>query len=248
MNYYDYYPRYKSAAEKKQKAKKQLEKLKKKNPDLAPVIVKGRAIATTWWGKAWNKNLEMYADYSNRIGRGRSYVRHGAVLDLNLEKGLARALVQGSRSKPYKVKIKISPLAPDKWERILSLCKHKINSLAELVDGKFPRELAELFTAEGEGLFPAPEEIDFSCSCPDWADMCKHVSAALYGIGARFDEDPTLFFKLRNIEFDKLLKKTIEQKMQSLLKNAGKKSSRVLDDDDVAALFGDLTWGKTDLT
>lgn len=245
MAYYDYYPRYVPVAEKKQKAMKQLEKMKKKNPDLTPVIIKGRAIATTWWGKAWNKNLEMYADYSNRIGRGRSYVRNGAVLDLKLEKGLARALVQGSRSKPYQIEIKISPLPPEQWESILNLCKHKIDSLTVLVEGKFPRELAELFTSEGKGLFPTAGEIDFSCSCPDWAGMCKHVTAALYSIGARFDEDPTLFFKLRNIEFDKLLRKTIEQKMQSLLENAGKKSSRVLDDNDVTALFGDITREKT---
>ena len=244
MAYYDDYPPYVPVAVKKEKAKKQLEKLKKKNPDVTPVIIQGRSIATTWWGKAWNKNLEMYADYSNRIGRGRSYVRNGAVLDLKLEKGLARALVQGSRSKPYKIEIKVSPLAPDKWENILNLCRHKIDSLAELVEGKFPRELAELFTAGGDGLFPTAQEINFNCSCPDWADMCKHITAALYSIGARFDEDPTLFFKLRNIEFDRLLKKTIEQKMQSLLENAGKKSSRVLADADVAALFGVITGEK----
>lgn len=241
MPYDDYYPQYVSAAKKKQKAQKQLEKLKKKNPDLAPVIIKGRAIATTWWGKAWNKNLERYADYTNRIGRGRSYVRQGAVLDLKLETGLARALVQGSRSKPYKIEIRIAPLAPEKWDGILKLCRHKIDGLAELVEGKFPEELAEIFTLEGKGLFPQAEDIDFSCSCPDWAVMCKHVTAALYSISARFDEDPTLFFKLRNIEFTGLLKKTIEQKMQSLLENAGKKSRRLLDDEDAAALFGDIT-------
>lgn len=244
MAYYDYYPQYVSVEKKKQKAQKQLEKLKKKNPALRPVIIKGRAIATTWWGKAWNNNLEMYADYSNRIGRGRSYVRHGAVLDLKLETGLAQALVQGSRSKPYAIEIRIAPLAPEKWDGILNLCKHKIDGLAQLTEGKFPKELAEIFTLEGEGLFPQAAEIDFSCSCPDWAVMCKHVSAALYSIGARFDEDPTLFFKLRNIDFAGLLKKTIEQKMQSLLENAGKKSSRLLDDEDAAALFGEITGRK----
>ena len=237
MAYYDYYPEYVSVAKKRDKAKKQLEKLKKKNPNLAPIMTEGRTIARTWWGKAWNKNLENYADYSNRISRGRSYVRNGAVLDLKIDTGVARALVQGSGRNPYEIEINIFPLSGEKWDIILSVCNHKIDSLAELVEGKFPRELEDIFTFKGQGLFPTPKEIKFSCSCPDWAGMCKHVTAALYGIGARFDEDPILFFKLRDIDFQVLLKKTIKQKMQNLLENANKKSSRVLDDKDVLELF-----------
>ena len=238
MAYYDYYPEYVSVAEKKEKAKKQIEKMKKKNPNLAPVVIEGKNIANTWWGKAWNKNLENYADYSNRISRGRSYVRNGAVLDLKIETSVVRALVQGSGKKPYEIEIKIASLSNEKWDSILNLCNHKIDNLAELVEGKFPKELEEIFTLKGKGLFPTDKEIKFSCSCYDWADMCKHVTAVLYGIGARFDEDPTLFFKLRNIDFEVLLKKTIEQKMQSLLENSDKKSKRVLDDKDVFGLFG----------
>jgi len=238
MAYYDYYPEYVSVAEKKEKAKKQIEKMKKKNPNLAPVVIEGKNIANTWWGKAWNKNLENYADYSNRISRGRSYVRNGAVLDLKIETSVVRALVQGSGKKPYEIEIKIASLSNEKWDSILNLCNHKIDNLAELVEGKFPKELEEIFTLKGKGLFPTDKEIKFSCSCYDWADMCKHVTAVLYGIGARFDEDPTLFFKLRNIDFEVLLKKTIEQKMQSLLENSDKKSDRVLDDNDIFGLFG----------
>ncbi|PKM81777.1 MAG: hypothetical protein CVU88_03715 [Firmicutes bacterium HGW-Firmicutes-13] len=238
MAYYDYYPEYVPVAKRKEKAKKQIEKLKKKNPNLAPVVIEGRNIANTWWGKAWNNNLEIYADYSNRISRGRSYVRNGAVLDLKIETGVVKALVQGSEKKPYDIEIEISPLSNEKWDSILNLCNHKIDNLAELLEGKFPKELEEIFTLKGKGLFPTEKEIKFSCSCYDWANMCKHVTAALYGIGARFDEDPTLFFKLRNIDFEVLLKKTIEQKMQSLLENSDKKSNRVLDDKDVFGLFG----------
>ncbi|HEY5585017.1 MAG TPA: hypothetical protein VIK78_11070 [Ruminiclostridium sp.] len=238
MSFYNSYPEYVSVAKKKEKAKKQIEKLKKKNPNLAPIVIDGKNIANTWWGKAWNKNLENYADYSNRISRGRSYVRNGAVIDLQIEAGVVKALVQGSEKKPYNIEIKIVPLSKEKWESILSLCNHKIDNLAELVEGKFPKELEELFTLKGKGLFPNTKEIKFSCSCYDGANMCKHVTAALYGIGARFDEDPTLFFKLRNIDFGVLLKKTIEQKMQSLLENSAKKSDRVLDDKDVFGLFG----------
>lgn len=238
MAFYDYYPEYVSVAERREKSKKQIEKLKKKNPNLAPVVIEGKNIANTWWGKAWNKNLEIYADYSNRISRGRSYVRNGAVLDLKIEADIVNALVQGSDRNPYKIEIKITPLSNEKWESILKLCNHKIDNLAELVEGKFPKELEEIFTLKGSGLFPTEKEIKFSCSCYDSASMCKHITAALYGIGARFDEDPTLFFKLRNIDFEVLLKKTIEQKMQNMLENSNKKSDRVLDDDDVFGLFG----------
>lgn len=238
MSYYDNYPKYVPVAKKKEKAKKQIEKLKKKNQNLTPVVIAGRNIANTWWGKAWNKNLENYADYSNRISRGRSYVRNGAVIDLKIETGIVKALVQGSEKKPYDIEIKIVTLSNEKWDSILSLCNHKIDNLAELVEGKFPKELEEIFTLKGKGLFPTQNEIKFSCSCYDWAEMCKHVTAVLYGIGARFDEDPTLFFKLRNIDFEVLLKKTIEQKMESLLENSHKKSNRVLDDKDVFGLFG----------
>ena len=238
MSFYNSYPEYVPVAKKKEKAKKQIEKLKKKNPDLEPVLIEGRNISNTWWGKAWNKNLEHYADYSNRISRGRSYVRNGAVLDLKMEAGVVKALVQGSAKKPYKIEITIAPLAQERWDSMLSLCNHKIDSLEALVEGNFPKELEDLFTVKGKGLFPIDNEIKFSCSCYDWADMCKHVTAALYGIGARFDQDPTLFFMLRNIDFEVLLKKTIEQKMQSMLKNADKKSNRVLDDKDVFGIFG----------
>jgi len=239
MGFYDdYYSEYVPVAQRKEKARKQIEKLKKKNPNLAPVVIEGKNIANTWWGKAWNKNLESYADYSNRIYRGRSYVKNGAVLDLQIETGIVKALVQGSETKPYQIEIKIEPLSNKKWDHVLNLCNHKIDNLAELVEGKFPKELEEIFTLKGNGLFPTEKEIKFSCNCYDWANMCKHVTAVLYGIGARFDEDPTLFFKLRNIDFEVLLKKTIEQKMQNLLENSGKKSNRVLDDKDVFGLFG----------
>lgn len=233
-DYYEYIP----VAKRREKAKKQLEKLKKKNPELAPVEIQGRNIADTWWGKAWNKNLENYADYTSRIARGRSYVRNGAVLDLKIETGLVRALVLGSERNPYSVEIKVKPMAKETWDGILGVCNHKIDSMSALAEGRFPKELEELFTLKGKGLFPMPKELQFSCSCYDWADMCKHVAAALYGIGARFDEDPTLFFKLRNINFEALLQKTIEQKMQSLLENSEQKSKRVMDDEDITGLFG----------
>lgn len=231
------YPKYIPVAQKKNDAAKQLEKLKKKNPAINPVIINGTKVANTWWGIAWNKNLESYADYANRIGRGRSYVRNGFVLDLSIETGVITALVQGSGRSPYKVQITIAPLSKQKWEDITKICSHSIASMEELAAGKFPKKLETLFTQKDSGLFPTPKEIRFDCSCPDWADMCKHVAAALYGVGARLDQDPFLFFKLRDINFESLLKKSIEEKMHSMLKNADKKSARVMDEADVEELF-----------
>ncbi len=232
------FPEYESVAEKKAKAIKTLEKLKKKNPDIEPVILEGKALARTWWGKAWNSNLESYADYSNRISRGRSYVRNNAVLDLKIRKGKVEAKVQGSRTKPYDIIIRIEALKSDKWVQVTELCNRRINSLEQLVEGKFPKELEVLFTEKKYGMFPSPKEIHFDCSCPDWASMCKHVAAVLYGIGARLDANPMLFFELRDLNGQELVRKSMELKLESMLKNAGKISKRQIADKDISNIFG----------
>ena len=238
MGYWGYYPPYVSVAEKRAKAEKKLKQLIKKNPDIKPVLLEGTAIAKTWWGKSWNRNLESYADYSNRIGRGRSYVRHGAVLDLQINSGKVESLVQGTRSKPYSVSVKIKAVNKKTWKEIKSACEGRLDSLQELLAGKFPKALGEIFTTQGKGLFPSPKEIDFSCSCPDWAYMCKHVAATLYGIGARLDEEPGLFFKLRKVKMEDLVTQAVEDKTRKLLKKAKKKTSRVIADSDLADVFG----------
>ncbi len=229
---------YVTFVKKREMAQKEVAALTKKGIILEPVIIEGTKIAQTWWALAWNKNLEAYADYKSRITRGRAYLKNDSVLDLKIEKGLVKALVQGSSQKPYKIEIQIDPLSEEKWARLLGVCEHQIGSLTDLVEGRFPKELEALFTVKGEGLFPSNKEIHFACTCPDWADLCKHVAAVLYGIGARFDQDPLLFFKLRDIDFEVLLEKSIAQKMQNLLENADKKSPRVIDDSEVSALFG----------
>jgi len=236
MSYWGY-PKYVSVAEKRAKAAKKLEKLKKKR-DVKPVVLQGKAIARTWWGKAWNENLERYADYENRIGRGRSYVRHGAVLDLQIREGEVIALVQGSRSNPYEVIITINKLAKDAWRNISDSCAGMIESLSELMEGKFPKAMAEVFMRQGTGLFPASKEIKLRCSCPDSAMMCKHVAASLYGVGARLDEDPLLFFSLRGVDTSDLVSRTIASGTERLLSKAGKKSARIIADADLSAVFG----------
>jgi len=232
------YPEYVPVAKKKENAQKSIEKLRKKNPNISPVIIEGKSIVEKWWGKAWNKNLESYADLRNRIGRGRSYVKHGAVLDLQIKKGTIEALVQGSSSRPYSIVIQIDKLDNKKWKSVLEICNHRIDTMETLILGKFPKEFDELFKASKNGLFPSPKEIHFNCSCPDSARVCKHVAAVLYGVGARLDKDPIIFFKLRDIDFEELLKKSMEDKMQSMLKNADKKSKRVIEDEEVFDLFG----------
>lgn len=237
MGYWDY-PRYVSIAEKKAEAEKKLQQLKKKMPGIAPVVLEGNALARTWWGKSWNKNMERYADYSNRIGRGKSYVRHGSVLDLRIEGGRVTALVQGSRAKPYEVVIRIQPVKKANWDFIRKQCQGELRSLPDLLAGKFPKALGDIFLAEGKGLFPTPKEISFDCSCPDWASMCKHVAAALYGIGARLDEEPLLFFTLRQVDTEELVAQAVKDKTGELLAKADRKSSRVIDDADLSGLFG----------
>jgi uncharacterized Zn finger protein len=237
MRYWGY-PEYVTVAEKKARAARKLKELSKKHPNMKPVVIKGSAIACTWWGKAWNRNLEQYADYSNRIGRGRNYVRHGAVLHLQIESGEVNALVQGGRPKPYSVSIKIQTLKKDIWQKIKTSCEDTLESFQGLLAGAFPKALGEIFTSRDTGMFPAPREIKFSCSCPDWASMCKHVAAVLYGVGARLDEDPKLFFRLRDADISTLITQTVTDKTKKLLEKADRKSSRIMEDTDLSAVFG----------
>jgi len=237
MGYWGFAP-YVSVAKKKAKADKKLKQLMKTNPNIKPVVITGSSIARTWWGKAWNVNLEKYADYSNRIGRGRSYVRHGSVLDLQIRSGEITSLVLGTASRPYSVKIKIENIKKEIWQQIKTFCEGKLDSLQDLLTGNFPKALGEIFSARGVGLFPSPNEIDFSCSCPDGAYMCKHIAATLYGVGARLDEEPGLFFKLRNAQIEDLIKQAISGKTEKLLKKAKNKTSRVIADGDLSSVFG----------
>ena len=238
MGFYGGFQPYVPVAEKRKNAEKAVEKLKKKNSDISPVVITGRNLVKNWWGKSWNKNLESYADYSNRISRGRSYVRNGAVLDLKIAEGNIIALVQGSGSKPYKVEISIKPLLKNAWEDIINQCSGTIQSIEELVEGKFPKALEDLFTAKGKGLFPSPQEITLNCSCPDWAIMCKHVSAVLYGVGARLDDNPELFFVLRKVNINDLISEAINKKTQGLLEKSKVKGRRVIEETDISDMFG----------
>jgi uncharacterized Zn finger protein len=171
---------------------------KKRGEAVAPVVIQGRIIARSFWGKAWCDNLESYSDFANRLPRGRTYVRNGSVMDLQLGPGTVRALVSGSEL--YRISVRIAPLARPRWQAVVRECAGKIGSLVELLQGKFSRAVMELLIQRELGLFPSAKEITFECSCPDWAAMCKHVAATLYGVGARLDAEPELFFRLRRVD------------------------------------------------
>ena len=228
-----------NATQLRKNAAESVKKEKKRGNVLEPVTVKGRDIVKNWWGKAWCSNLEQYADYESRIDRGKRYVRNGSVIDLKIHKGKISARVQGTRKTPYKIEIRISPLSEEKCQNIIQKCGRKIENMEELLNGNFPLEMQELFQGK-DGLFPTPKEIGFTCSCPDWALMCKHVAAALYGVGVRLDENPLLFFELRGIDVGRFIDVTIANRVETMLANEGKQSSRIIVDEDITDLFGVL--------
>lgn len=227
------------SSELRKKSAASSKKAKAKGDVLEPVIIRGGNIVKNWWGVAWCDNLESYADYDSRLGRGKRYVRNGSVIDLKIQKGKILARVQGTRKTPYKIEIRISPLSEEKCQGIINKCSRRLENLEALLTGDFPLEMKELFQGS-VGLFPSPREISFGCSCPDWALLCKHVAAALYGVGVRLDENPLLFFELRGIEVERFIDVTLADKVERMLDNAEKNTKRVMDEDEINGLFGVL--------
>src|SRR4030081_3264312 len=233
MSYYFAWQPYVSVAEKRRWAEREVAKLKKRGQAIAPVRIEGRKIAKSFWGQSWCTNLERYSDFENRLPRGRTYVRNGSVIDLQIAKGEVAAMVAGSDL--YKIKIAIAPVKNARWKAICRDCAGTIDSLVELLQGRFAKGVMDRVCREGDGLFPLPTEINLSCSCPDWADMCKHVAAALYGVGARLDEKPQLLFVLRGVDENELLANAGQD---LALTRTAPVAAKILDDSDVAALFG----------
>jgi uncharacterized Zn finger protein len=194
---------YVPVAERRRKAREAAARSRRKGKTYLPVTLDGQAIATTFWGKAWCRNLERYSDFENRLPRGRSYVRAGAVMDLRVGPGEVLARVVGSSL--YTTRVTVSALPKARWRAIAADCAGSIDSLVELMQGRLSKHVMERICREGLGLFPAPKEIAFDCSCPDWASMCKHVAAVLYGVGARLDASPELLFTLRRVDARELV-------------------------------------------
>jgi uncharacterized Zn finger protein len=224
---------YVSIAQRRKKVEREMRRLRKENHPVAPVIIEGRAIARTFWGKAWCDNLESYRDFENRLPRGRTYVRNGSVVDLQIAPLVVNALVSGSAV--YKIMVGIAPVPKARWRSICRDCAGGIDSVVELLQGRLSKGVMERLCRQDEGLFPRPSEIKFSCSCPDYASMCKHVAAALYGVGARLDESPELLFRLRAADLNDLL---AHVDASVPLSTTGPTAGRILAGDDVSALFG----------
>jgi uncharacterized Zn finger protein len=204
MSWYSYgFRPYVSVAERRRKAAREMAKLARKGKAIKPVQLDGRTIARTFWGKAWCENLESYMDYANRLPRGRTYVRNGSVVHLDVRPGEIEATVSGSEL--YQVKISITAAAKARWKKLCQECAGGIGSLVELLQGRFSDHVMGILTRKETGLFPAPAEIKLKCSCPDWATMCKHVAAVLYGVGARLDQSPELLFILRSVKHEELI-------------------------------------------
>ena len=235
MDYYHGYgfKPYVSVGARRAQAARELAKLKKKGRQTSPVVIEGRTIAETFWGEAWCDNLERYSDFANRLPRGRSYVRHGSVVDLQVAPGHVTALVSGSAM--YDVKVTVAAVPRARWDAICKDCAGAIDSLVELLQGRFSKGVMTRLCEEKTGLFPAPKDIIFTCSCPDWASMCKHVAAVLYGIGARLDHQPELLFTLRKVDQRDL----IAQAGSDLSKpRKGRAGAKVLESDDLSGMFG----------
>ncbi|SDR62555.1 hypothetical protein [Paraburkholderia tuberum] len=224
---------YVSVAERRKKAERAAAKARKAGAVLSPIASYRGAIARTFWGKAWCDNLEGYSDYANRLPRGRTYVRNGSVIDLQITAGEVRAQVMGSSL--YTVGVSVTACPAKQWRTIGADCSGSIDSMVELLQGKFSTAVMERICKPGTGLFPVPKEIRFNCSCPDWASMCKHVAAVLYGIGARLDQQPELLFALRRVNANDLVRQAGAGLPKSTKRPA---TSKVLDDALVADVFG----------
>lgn len=227
------YPPYVPQSARRELAAREAERARAAGRELQPVVVAGRAIAASFWGKAWCDNLERYLDFANRLPRGRTYVRNGSVVDLRTSQGAIDAQVSGSDL--YRVKVRITALAPARWQKLVSECSGAIGSLLDLLRGQFSNGVMQVLTKPESGLFPAPKEMEFKCSCPDYARMCKHVAAVLYGIGARLDGEPELFFTLRGVDGNDLIAAAASAQGladSALAQDAG------LGDDDLGAVFG----------
>lgn len=238
---YGYYPPYVPVAERRRKAKAQMQKLKKKGLDVQPIEIQGRKIAKSFWGVAWNDHLESFADYANRIPRGRTYVRNGSVCHLDIQQGKVDARVSGSSI--YSISITIKPLPSKKWSSVKSNCAGQVGSMLELLQGKLSSSVMKVVTDKKSGLFPAPKEIDLNCDCPDGAYMCKHIAAVLYGVGARLDTQPDLLFKLRNVDHEELISADVA--LGTGTKGKTKGGRRRIANDSLADVFGiDLSEAK----
>jgi uncharacterized Zn finger protein len=228
------WPVYVTVAERRKKAEKAAAKAKKQGAKYSPIEPFRGAAAKTFWGKAWCTNLEAYSDYANRMPRGRTYVRNGSVIHLNISRGEIRAKVLGSRL--YQVAVDITPVSSANWQAIGADCSGSIDSMVALLQGKLSTSVMERICKPNTGLFPSPGEITMACSCPDYAGLCKHVAAVLYGVGVRLELQPEMLFSLRGVDAKDLVAQVTSAGLSPKKKAVVK--AKVLDSDALADVFG----------
>jgi len=231
MAYGEWAP-YVSVAQRRAKADKAMRKLEKTGFRVEPIKTKGRKIAHTFWGEAWCNHLEKFSDYENRLPRGRTYVRNGSICHLTISEGKIEAIVSGSEL--YEIEIDIKPLSAKKWKKLREQCAGQIGSMLELLQGRFSDNVMAIVTDPENGLFPQPNEIKLDCDCPDWAEMCKHIAAVLYGVGARLDQQPELLFLLRDVDHEAL----ISAELNMTPATSGQSKGRRLATSDLSDVFG----------
>ncbi len=220
---------YVPVARRRASALRQMKKLRGKGKDVQPVEIEGRTIARSFWGNGWCDHLESFSDFANRLPRGRTYVRNGSVCHLAIRPGRIEAVVSGSEL--YNIRIDIKKLKPATWKSVKKKCSGRIGSMLELLQGRLSDQVMTVVTDRKQGLFPQPREIELSCDCPDWAVMCKHVAAVLYGVGSRLDSRPELLFLLRDVDAQELI--STEMAVPSAVA-----SGDALDDDQLGDIFG----------
>lgn len=209
-------------------------------PETYTIAITGNKLTRNWWGMAWQNKILSYSDYANRLPRARTYVRTGKVQAITVMPNYVTAQVQGSRADDYTVTITIDPLSKKAKDQLTALFKEHISSMHELLTGAFPKSFADELLGGTHPLFPTPNQLHLQCTCPDWACVCKHIGAVLYGIGIAFDSDPSLFFKLRNLKLDKLVQSSIDEHLDSYLEKAALKSTRHIDESAITSIFGEL--------
>lgn len=231
---------YEDVKQQKQRVQREIAKRKKRGEKFAVLAAPAgqKKLSATFWGQAWCRNLESYQQYESRLPRGRSYLRQGNVYNLVIAPGKLSAVVAGSEL--YDTSIVIQPLPKKQWQQIVKLSAGQVGSMLDLLAGKLGDGLMQVLTDKDGGLFPKPREIHFNCSCPDHADMCKHVSAVLYGVGVLLDTQPELLFTLRGVDQAELLSNASNAAITDLSSNAGD-----LADADLSAIFGIDLGGET---
>ena len=224
-----WYPKYVPVGVRRARAAVEMHELRESGVTVQPVEVRDRNIVRSFWGRRWCEHLESFSDYANRLPRGRTYVRNGSVCHLAVEPGGVEAMVAGREI--YRVVVRIRQLERPTWKAIKKACAGEIGSVLELLQGRLSDRVMDVVAHRDTGLFPQPGEIELVCDCPDWATMCKHAAAVLYGVGSRLDDSPELLFRLRGVDEAELIG-------AGMALPSGTTSADTLADGDLGDIFG----------